>query len=245
MLRSIQMRAQPSHSLAGAANRTSRAGRDEPWSDLGHTDLANAVRRISTLCGWTRNTVGTGQILAVSSAVEREGKSSLARALAISTSRDHAGEVLLLECDLLRPSLSGDFAIAAAPGLSELLAGEATLDEALRDTSLPNLRLLPAGEPYSNPSRLLRSPAMAATLQDIRERFAFVVVDLPAVLTSSDASVLAGQMDGVVLVVRVGSTDHRAVQEAARLLAGTTLHGVVLNRARTALPRLVRKVLAV
>lgn len=216
--------------------------RSDPWKELGYADLANAVRRICTLCGWTLAKANTGQTLAITSALEREGKSSLARAVAISMARDHAGSVLLLECDLLRPSLSEDFGLSSSPGLSEILVGEASLDEALRPTEIPNLQLLPAGAPFSNPSRLLRSPAMPAILEEVRARFPFTVVDLSAVLKSSDAAVLAGLTDGVVMVVRAGSTDIRAVQQAHQLLSGVILHGVVLNRWQSAVPDVVRRI---
>jgi capsular exopolysaccharide synthesis family protein len=218
-------------------------GRHEPWLELGYADLANAVRRICTLCGWTLASTSSGRTLAITSALEREGKSSLARAVAISMARDHTDSVLLLECDLLRPSLSEDFGINTSPGLSEVLVGEASLDEALRPTELPNLQVLPAGAPFSNPSRLLRSPDMPAIFDEVRDLFAFVIVDLPAVLRSSDAAVLARLADGVVMVVRAGVTDMRAVQQAHHLLAGTTFHGVVLNRWRSAVPDVVRRVM--
>jgi capsular exopolysaccharide synthesis family protein len=220
-------------------------GRQEPWLELGYPDLANAVRRICTLCGWTLASTGTGQTLAITSALEREGKSSLARAVAIAMARDHTESVLLLECNLLRPSLSEDFGLPSSPGLSEVLADEASLDDALCPTELPNLQVLPAGAPFSNPSRLLRSPEMSAVLEEVRKRFPFAVVDLPAVLKSSDAAVLARQADGVVVVVRAGSTDMRAVQQAHQLLAGAKLHGVVLNQWRSAVPEVVRRVMQV
>ena len=211
------------------------------WQNLGRHDLADTVRRICTLCGWTKTVTGTGQTLAVTSAREREGKSSIARALAIGMAQDHEGEVLLLECDLVNPSLGHDF--GAELGLTEVLAGEAPLANALRPTRLPNLWLLAAGGPHESPSRLLRSTAMTMLLGAVRERFAFIVLDLPAVSKSSDAAVLARLTDGVVLVVRAGATPQSAVQQAVQLLPGARVHGVVLNRWRSKVPSLVRSVL--
>lgn len=213
-----------------------------PWRDLGYSELANTVRRICTLCGWANNPDGVGRSLAVTSAVAREGKSSIARAVAISTAQDHAQDVLLLECDLLDPNAADEFGTEGGPGLADLLTGTADLDEVLRPTALPNLWLLPAGGRHDNPSRLLRSTAMAELLSEVRERFAYVVVDLPAVLKSSDAAVLARQTDGAVLVVRAASTDQRAIQQALQLLSGAALHGVVLNRGQSKLPDIVRRI---
>lgn len=218
----------------------SLAGR---WRPLGRAELADSVRRICTLCGWSQAPVGRGRSLAVTSALRREGRTALAAAIAIATASDHASEVLLLECDLVNPALSGDFGLEAGPGLTEVLSGTVPLDQALRRTALANLHVLPAGGQHDNPSRLLRSPAMTALADAIRERFAFAVFDLPAVLENADAPVLAHLADGTVLVVRAGYTDQRAVQQAAQLLSGAALQGVVLNRWRPALPDFVRRAL--
>jgi Mrp family chromosome partitioning ATPase len=84
---------------------------------------------------------------------------------------------------------------------------------------------------------------MQTVLSEARDRFAFTVMDLPAVLESSDAAVLARQTDGVVLVVRAGSTNQRSVQQAIQLLSGVPLHGVVLNRRRSRVPGLIRRLM--
>lgn len=211
------------------------------WKDLGRSDLDDIVRQICTLCGSTQTTVGAGQSLAITSALQGEGKSTLARAMAISMAQDHEGEVLLLECDLFGPSLGNDFGSGGGPGVTEVLTGEAVVTEALRPTRFANLWLMTAGGAHDSPSRLLRSPSMATLLDELRGRFSFVVVDLPAVLKSSDAAVIARQTDGAVLVVRTGATNQRQVQQALQLMAGATIHGVVLNRWKTKVPGLIRR----
>ncbi len=215
----------------------------ERWRPLGRAELVDTVRRICTLCGWSQAPVGRGRSLAVTSALRREGRSALAAAIAIATASDHSGDVLLLECDLANPTLSGDFSLEGGPVLTEVLSGAVPLAEALHRTALANLHLLPAGGHHDNPSRLVRSPAMTALMEEIHERFAFTVLDLPAVLENADAPVLAHLADGTVLVVRAGYTDQRAVQQAAQLLSGAALQGVVLNRWRPALPDFVRRAL--
>ena len=196
------------------------------------------MRRMCTLCGWTQAEQGAGRTLAIASAQSGEGKTSLAVAFAIMMAQDHASDVLLIECDLLRPTIARDFGLVSDTGLTQLLEGQSS--RALR-SRIPNLWLLPAGEPVDNPSRLLRSPRMSALLEEARSRYAFVILDLPAVLDTSDAAVLARQTDGMVLVVRSGRTDTRAVQQALQVLSGANLHGVVLNRSRTATPDFIRR----
>lgn len=226
------------------ANRR-EAGPAQPvsWAAMGYTELANQVRSVCTLCGLTHAKAGMGQSIAVTSACAREGRSTVARLLAISLAQDHADEVLLLEADLLHPSVSADFGLATAPGLSEVLDGTAACEDALRATRLPNLKLLPAGDPPENASRLLRSQAMSDLLEGLRKQFAFVVMDLPAVLSSSDAAVVAEKVDGTLLVVRAGETEQHDVLQAQNLLAGVKLHGVLLNRYRTAVPAFARRLL--
>jgi capsular exopolysaccharide synthesis family protein len=183
--------------------------------------------------------------MAVTSAVAGEGKSTLARAIAIATANDHAADVLLIEADLVTPTLAPEFGVAETPGLSDVLAGSSDLSAAAHVTGLPNLWLLPAGARPDNPSRLLRSSAMVDLLQEVREHFRFVVLDLPAILTSSDAAVLARQSDRAILVIRAGVTDQRAVQGALQLLSGAALQGVVLNRRQTKTPDVVRRIVDV
>jgi capsular exopolysaccharide synthesis family protein len=243
MLRVAKLR----HSLTNPKIRSTtvpiQAEALDPWQPFRRPDLVNTVRQICTLSGWAQAPSEVGRTLGVTSAVQGEGKSSLSRAIAISTARDHANDVLLIECDLLRPSLAADFELAPDPGLGEILDGQAELGDCVRATELPNLWLLPAGNATGNPSRLLRSTAITDLLQEARRRYSFIVVDLPAVLHSNDAAVLAEMTDGVVLVVRARATEQGAVQKTLQLLANATVHGVVLNRWQSAVPRLIRRII--
>jgi capsular exopolysaccharide synthesis family protein len=240
----------PAANEVTARGKTAKVGARTPakvaevpsWRELGASDLTNTVRRITTLCGWTQVPEASGKTLAITSALGGEGKSSIAAALAITTARDFAAGVLLIECDLLQPSLAADFDMDEAPGLADVLSGEEQLDRCVRSTAITNLSLIPAGSFPDNASRLLRSAAMDELLRTVRSRFGFIVLDLPAVLTSSDAPVLAHHADGAVVIVRAGSTDQRAVQRTIDLLDGVNVHGMVLNRWRSRVPNLIRRV---
>jgi succinoglycan biosynthesis transport protein ExoP len=227
----------------------SRQPRADLWSDAGFPDLANAVREICMFCGWTQVAEDGGRSLAVASARDREGKSSLAWALAIATAQDTAAEVALVECDLIHPVLGADISAANRTGLSEILEGDGDLvtdiADAINPTGIPNLSLLAAGRSTQNPSRLLRSSRMLSILSELQRRFAFVVLDLPSLLRSSEAAALARVASGVVLVVRAGETDEREVQRSLHLLSGANIHGVVLNRWRPATPRSLRRLVEV
>jgi len=123
------------------------------------------------------------------------------------------------------------FGISDRPGLSEVLSGEATLDEALLVLPELNLTVLPAGAIPEYPSELLGSAAMRRTLDVLRMRFDRVVVDLPGVLPLADVRTVAPMIDSVVLVVRVGVTQRPAVDEALTTFDQQKVLGLVLNEA--------------
>lgn len=215
----------------------------QAWKTYGYGDLAATFRRICTQVGWSQAPQGRGEALAITSAARAEGKTSLASAMAISLALDHDRATLLIECDLLRPSLASTFEVAETPGLAELLAGSADMGDVLKPTRLGNLSVLPAGAMPDNPSRLLRSSALGDLLDRARAGFAFVIVDLPSALETSDAAVLARQADGAVLVARAGFSDRQDVQRALAVLKDSTVRGVVLNSWRAAVPGLVTRML--
>lgn len=228
-----------------AASRPARSGaaavRAASWAAAGYPDLAARVRDLCTRWGWTHQPSGHGRTLAISSAVTGEGKTSLAAATAISMAQDHECGVLLVECDLWRGTVSEAFGIPPQPGMADILSGAIAWEGGGWATRLPNLHILPAGSKHENPSRLLRSPRMAAFVAAAREHYGFVVFDLPALSQTSDAAVLAALTDGVVLVVRAGRTDQRALARAARQFAQANLLGVVLNATRQAVPDVVTR----
>src|SRR3954453_2728433 len=156
---------------------------------------------------YTRAGLNASGVVAVTSAIAGEGKTTVALGLAVMVAQDFPERrVLLPEADLRHPVLAADFDVEESPGLAEALEGISPVGIGYRETFLPNLRLLPAGEPTPNPSRLLRSSRFAAVLAATRENHDLVIVDAPALLVSSDAALVTDQADGVVMVVRSGVT---------------------------------------
>ena len=169
------------------------------------------------------------RVVALTSANPSEGKSTvasnLARALALAGER-----VLLIDADLRRPRQHDLFQVPGDVGLSEVLAGQVPADEALADTGIENLTLLPAGRTPPNPSELVGSERMRTLLQLASQDY-FVVVDSPPVLPVTDAALLSTAVDGTVLVVRAGQTRKDHLEAATELLTGVdaTVLGTVLN----------------
>ena len=170
----------------------------------------------------------------VTSTEPGDGKTVSATNLAAIYAREER-RVLLVDCDLWRARLHNVFHVAREPGLSDVLQGRCETADAVRETSLPSLFLLPSGTPHENPSDLLTGEALRRLLQRLASDYDTVIIDTPPVLALTDAAILgtaAGAGSGcVLLVVRAGRTDRMAVEQALRQLdgAGAYVVGAVLN----------------
>jgi Mrp family chromosome partitioning ATPase len=131
--------------------------------------------------------------------------------------------------------------IAATPGLAGLIDSSATLDEALIATEQSNLKLLPAGSlaPERRPG-LVRSTTLRDTLNSLSEQFDYVLLDVPAVLASSDGIALASLGEACCFIVRQGVTPGTQVQQALDEIKHMRMLGVVLNQVQIHTPRFIR-----
>jgi non-specific protein-tyrosine kinase len=168
----------------------------------------------------------------VTSAVAGEGKTTVVANLGVALA-ESGKRVLLVDLDLRQPALHELFGLARSPGLSEALIADRDELPSVA-TAVPNLSLLPAGEPPPNPAEFVSSARLARLLERARERVDFVLVDSPPVTVVSDPAVLATLVDGVVLVVSAGRTKRELAQRARDQLerVGAHLLGAVLNNAR-------------
>jgi len=224
------------------------APRLELTSAAGHPVLsldaavAEQYRRLHTAL-WLD---GGPVVLALTSAIRGEGVTEATLGLGAVLAHDLAGRFVVAELNLAAPALAQRFALAPAPGLAECLRGEAALDTALRPTSLANLWLLPGGDPgpASDVTRLVRGEALREQVAQLRAQFDRVVLDLPAVLSTSDAVALARLADAVALAVRAGVTPLALCRQAAAMLGPDRLAGAVLVGQRLATPAFLRRLLA-
>lgn len=167
----------------------------------------------------------------VTSAVPGEGKStvslSLARAMA-----DAGSPVILIDADLRRPTVAKKLKLDAKVGLTQVLAGQVEIANAVHQVGDSNLFVLPAGRIPPNPSELLGSDKMRQLITELSEEF-IVVVDVPPLLPVTDASLLSHSVDGVILVGSIGRSHREQMTEAASILkkVNANLLGMVLNRA--------------
>jgi polysaccharide biosynthesis transport protein len=203
--------------------------------DSRHTDgaFSESVRRLRS--GLLISCSGMPpQVLLVSSASPKEGKSTLALNLSASLAQFEK-KVLLVEADMRRPVLRRRLGLGGTDGLSTLLSDREAAASILSVPNNPNLYLLPSGPAPPYPAELLGSPRMHSLMEEWREEFDFVVVDSPPVLPVTDAQLLEELADATVLLARVGFTTRAALERAYKLLlmhrkeAARPAIGVVLN----------------
>ena len=150
------------------------------------------------------NPEGAPRTLVVTSALSGEGKTVSTLNLGLSLAELARTRVLVVDADLHHPAVEGYLGLPRRQGLSELLRGECPLDRAIRATSVPNLSVVGAGSLPENPSELLGSERMKTLIASFKQRFSYILFDTPEAMTISDASLLGGIADGILLVVKLG-----------------------------------------
>jgi capsular exopolysaccharide synthesis family protein len=168
--------------------------------------------------------------LMITSAVQGEGKSTIGGNLAVEYAKKGM-QVLLVDADLRRPTIHQTFGVSNQRGLSSWLSGQLVdVNDAIPPV-LDHLFVMPSGPKPPNPAELLASDKMTEFLTVATRKLDLVIVDAPPVLPVTDARILAGQVDGTVLVVRQNFVEKVAVRQAVNALknARTQLLGTVLN----------------
>jgi len=170
------------------------------------------------------------QRMLITSAGPQEGKSTTVINLGIIFAQS-GKTVCLVDSDLRRPRIHRAFGLEKNLGLTNLIVGEAEVEDVLVDSGVPNLTLLLCGPIPPNPSELLGSPKMHEIVDKLSERFDIVLYDSPPVVAVTDAVVLSRMMDGVVLIVKTGKTTIDMAIKAKNQLTdvGSHLVGAVLN----------------
>jgi succinoglycan biosynthesis transport protein ExoP len=180
------------------------------------------------------------QVILVTSALPREGKTTAAANLAVTLAQ-LGDKTIVVDADLRKPGVGrllnmtgGNYA-----GLSSYLAGASSLDLVIvPHPSIPNLAAIPTGPLPPNPADLLSSHKLAEAIMELRKRFKFIVIDSPPVMAATDAVILSVQTDGVLLVVRSGETPKEAFSRTRDLLVSVKCNilGVVLNAVNAGAP---------
>jgi len=190
---------------------------------------AEAFRALRTSLHFSAINRGKKVIL-MTSTFPGEGKSTIISNLAVSLAQTGA-RVILLDCDMRRPSLHEIFGHSKLPGLSEVLAGDSPFDTVLHDTGIEGLDFVSAGTSPPNPSELLGSEQMLTLLADLRERYDHILIDAPPVLAVTDAPLLTARCDVVLVTIQAERVPVKAAQRMIEMLANVQapLAGIILN----------------
>jgi len=170
-------------------------------------------------------------VVLITSPGRGEGKTLTAGNLGLTMAQDYQRRTCVVDADLRHPQLQRLFGLPDGPGLSDVLTGEATLEEALVTVEDHRITILPAGRTCARPAELLGTTAMRRMLETLRSQFDRVVVDAPATTPLADVGILTPLVDSVLLVVRSGTTSKPAIHDAVAALDASKLLGVVLNEA--------------
>lgn len=162
-----------------------------------------------------------------------EGKTSTSGNFAFILANSNK-KVLVIDCDMRKPSIHRKLRISNSKGLSDFLTGKVTFEEAVQLVET-NLYVMTSGLVPPNPSEMLSSNKMREFLVSVKNEFDYIIIDTPPIIAVTDAQVLAGIVDGVILVVALNEADKDAVVRAKELLvmANANILGVVLNKTKS------------
>lgn len=175
------------------------------------------------------------RVLAITSAISGEGKTSVSAQLAVSVARSTGQPTLLIDGDIRSPDLHEIFERDLEPGLCEVLAGDVTLDEAICETDYPNLDILTAGHLTMNPHRLLGNFGLDESLKLLRQDYSFIIIDTSPILGASESLMLTKASDASLLCVMRDVSSLNQVSTAWDRLEAAEAHpaGAVLNNVPT------------
>ncbi|HEU5317409.1 MAG TPA: CpsD/CapB family tyrosine-protein kinase [Chloroflexota bacterium] len=202
-----------------------------------HSPAAEAYRTLRTNIQFSSVDKPMRRLL-LTSAGSNEGKSTTAANLAIAMAQAEM-RVILVDCDLRRPSQHEIFNLTNTEGLTGMflgrgpsgLAGTAHMEPPLQATAVPGLTVLTSGPPAPNPAELLGSVRMDSILEELTRRADVVLLDTPPVVAVTDAAVLSAKVDGCVLVVGAGVAKRDLLRKARAALEAVHANvlGVVVN----------------
>jgi succinoglycan biosynthesis transport protein ExoP len=180
------------------------------------------------------------QVILVTSALPREGKTTAAANLAVTLAQ-LGDRTLLIDADLRKPGVGRLLSLGSGKyaGLSSYLAGVSSLDlVTIQHPAVPNLSAIPTGPLPPNPADLLSSHKLTEAIAELRTKYKFIVIDSPPIMAATDAVILSVKADGVLLVVRSGETPKEAFTRTCDLLMSVKcrLLGVVLNAVDSTAP---------
>ena len=175
------------------------------------------------------------RVLSITSAAPDEGKSFVSLNLSMAFGAENPS-TLLIDADLRRPSIQRWITPTPTIGLTELMTDQVERDHVLFPMQNSQTTILPAGGTPSDPTALLSSSKFAKLVEELRNRFDWILIDTPPVVLFSDADAVSANCDGVLLVVRAGRTPKPMFKQAIGSLTSAPVVGTVINDVTFNLP---------
>ena len=172
------------------------------------------------------------RIIAVSSALPGEGKSTFSINLAVSFARE-GKRVLVVDCDLRRPAQHRHFTTTSNhQGITDVLTGKLKVDEAIQETPVPNLSMLTSGSIPTDPARMIESLRLRQLLLDLQKGYDLVIVDTPPSMVVNDSIVISRVVDGIILIIEANKTARKLVSDMRDRFSSSGIEpiGLVLNK---------------
>jgi capsular exopolysaccharide synthesis family protein len=169
--------------------------------------------------------------IVVTSTQPGEGKSTVISNLAVTMAQS-GKKVLLIDCDLRKPSVHKKLGLSNQDGLTSLLAKEKKMEEVVQPTNINNFYVLTSGPIPPNPAELLGSKRMKSFIVELQGYFDMILLDAPPVLAVTDAQILSTLCNGVMLVAEYGQAEKHAVVRAKEAIdkVGGKILGLVINK---------------
>jgi len=179
----------------------------------------------------TRKADSRPRSIMITSPQPMDGKTMVSANLAISIARGINEYVVLVDCDLRRPSMHKLLGINAQTGIREYLEQGTSVADYMVKTPIDKLTLLPAGKPAPNPSELLSSEKMHQLVEELKARYQdrYVIFDATPAQFSAETSFLASMVDAVIVVVRAGKTAKPLLLDAVEIIGRDKILGLVFN----------------
>jgi protein-tyrosine kinase len=169
----------------------------------------------------------------VTSSIPGEGKSTNAANLGVVFAQE-GKKVLIVDADMRKPTLHYTFGISNRIGLSSVLSSQGISQEAIQETPIIGLSILPAGPHPPNPAELLSSISFDTFLEEMKQTFDIIIFDAPPILTVSDSQILSNKCDGTLFIIHSGVVDKEEVKKAQKTLSASQAKvlGAVLNNCK-------------
>lgn len=180
---------------------------------------------------WELRRIGNLKTIAVTSALPKDGKSTIALNVATVLADGNRHKVLLIEADLHCPSIGKNLKIGNRPGLAECLDGAADPFRFIRRIDPMGWFLMQAGHTENHPTDLMQSQAFPDLLARVALSFDWVIIDTPPVFPVADTMSICQTVDGVLVVVRSNVTPRESVEEAVEMVGTQRIAAIVLNGA--------------